>query len=198
MILYKAFNVFNSKTKQKMVISLRKKLLLSSAVLLIILLLIIFIPQKAPQKEEVPQSESRYTARLAPPQGTNKYYFSDINIFYKHGYGMPNCTAYAYGRAYEILGTTPNLCSGNAGMWYSYNKKHSFYPYGSIPKVGAIACFDSIDGGAGHVAVVEAIDKTTVTFSQSAFSGEMFYTESVNITKPYGNFRFLGFIYILG
>ena len=52
---------------------------------------------------------------------------------------MPNCTAYAYGRAYEILGTRPNLCPNNAGRWYDYNVNNGYYPYGQTPKLGAIA-----------------------------------------------------------
>lgn len=52
---------------------------------------------------------------------------------------MPNCTAYAFGRIYELNGSRPNLCTGNAEMWYDYNKSHNYYPYGSTPKLGAVA-----------------------------------------------------------
>lgn len=58
---------------------------------------------------------------------------------------MPNCTAYAYGRAYEILGSEPKLSWNNAEQWYDYNKSNGYYKYGQTPKVGAIA--------AGHITV---------------------------------------------
>ena len=45
-----------------------------------------------------------FKPRFEAPKKTNTYYYSDDNIFYKYGYGMPNCTCYAWGRAYEILG----------------------------------------------------------------------------------------------
>ena len=51
------------------------------------------------------------------------YYFNSTNPLEAAGYGMPNCTAYAWSRAYEILDSVPNLCTGNAQEWYGYNKK---------------------------------------------------------------------------
>ena len=79
-----------------------------------------------------------YSPRPSAPASTNKYYYSDLNVFYKYGYGMPNCTAYAYGRAYEILKTEPKLSWGNAEQWYGYNKSNGYYSYGKTPKLGAI------------------------------------------------------------
>lgn len=112
---------------------------------------------------------------------------------------MPNCTAYAYGRAYEILGKKPNLCPYNAGEWYNYNKKYGYYSYGSTPKLGAIAVWDNYDGDTGHVAVVEAISGTQVTISESAWNGTSFFTQTVSSNDShfgYSRMRFLGFIYI--
>ena len=64
-----------------------------------------------------------FTPRLSAPDYSNKYYYNgDYNVFYKYGYGMPNCTAYAYGRAYEILGKEPKLSWNGAGQWYGYNQ----------------------------------------------------------------------------
>ena len=48
-------------------------------------------------------SAASFSPRLSAPSSSNKYYYSNLNVFYKYDYGMPNCTAYAYGRAYEIL-----------------------------------------------------------------------------------------------
>ncbi len=144
-------------------------------------------------------SASSYTPRLTAPDKTNKYYYSDKNIFYKYGWGMPNCTCYAFGRAYEILGKEPNLCMYSAYLWYEYNKEHNYYKYGKTPKLGAIACWTYSSGTSGHVAVVEKISKDTITFSNSAYGGDVFYTSTAPINDPSnGNdyWIFQGYIYI--
>ena len=105
-------------------------------------------------------SAASFSPRLSAPSSSNKYYYSNLNVFYKYGYGMPNCTAYAFGRIYELNGSRPNLCTGNAEMWYDYNKSHNYYPYGSTPKLGAVAVW--VHPGGGHVAVVEKIENNTV------------------------------------
>ncbi len=143
---------------------------------------------------------SNFSARLSAPSYSNKYYYSDINLFYKYGYGMPNCTAYAYGRAYEILGSEPNLCRYSAEEWYDYNKSNGYYSYGKTPKLGAIACW-SYDGGGGHVAVVEKIEDSIITLSNSAYNGTEFYLTTAETTdsnvggSSWWNFQ--GYIYII-
>ena len=149
---------------------------------------------------------AEYTPRLTAPERNNPYYFSN-NIFYNSGFGMTygnigNCTCYAYGRAYEILGTRPLLSSGNAGDWYEYNKRYGYYPYGDIPCPGAIAVW-SKKGGAGHVAVVEAVDGDTVITSESGWKSFYFKTRTRNMKDPRFSamssaYTFLGFIYIAG
>ena len=144
-------------------------------------------------------SATSYTPRLTAPAKTNKYYYSDKNIFYKYGWGMPNCTCYAFGRAYEILGKEPDLCVYSAYLWYDYNKEHNYYKYGKTPKLGAIACWVYSSGTAGHVAVVEDISKNTITFSNSAYGGDVFYTSTAPVDDPSnGNdyWIFQGYIYI--
>lgn len=142
---------------------------------------------------------SAFSPRLTAPEADNKYYYSNINIFYKYGYGMPNCTAYAYGRAYELLGTEPKLCPYDADEWYDYNKTNKYYSSGTSPKLGAIACW-SYDGGGGHVAVVEKIENGKITFSNSAYSGTNFYlsTASTSDSNAGGSswWNFQGYIYI--
>lgn len=141
---------------------------------------------------------SSYTPRLTAPDYNNKYYYSDLNVYYKYGYGMPNCTAYAFGRAYEILGYEPNLCWYNAEQWYGYNKNYGYYDYGQTPKLGAIACW-SYNGG-GHVAVVEKIENGIITFSNSAWNRYNFYLSTAKTSDPNagGNswWNFQGYIYI--
>lgn len=144
-------------------------------------------------------SAASFSPRLSAPSSSNKYYYSNLNVFYKYGYGMPNCTAYAYGRAYEILGSEPKLSWNNAEQWYDYNKSNGYYKYGKDPKVGAIACWSYSYGG-GHVAVVEKVENGVITLSNSAYSGDNFYISTASISDPKvgGNkgWNFQGYIYL--
>lgn len=144
-------------------------------------------------------SAASFSPRLSAPSSSNKYYYSNLNVFYKYNYGMPNCTAYAYGRAYEILGSEPKLSWNNAEQWYGYNKANGYYKYGQTPKVGAIACW-SYDNGGGHVAVVEKVENGQITFSNSAWSGKNFYLSyaSTSDKNAGGNnwWNFQGYIYL--
>ena len=142
-----------------------------------------------------------FTPRLSAPASSNKYFYnSNYNVFQKYGYGLPNCTAYAYGRAYEILGKEPKLSWNGAGQWYDYNRNNGYYSYGKTPKLGAIACW--CYNGGGHVAVVEKIDKDgSMTLSNSEWGGRTFYLTyaNKNDSNPGGNswWTFQGYIYII-
>lgn len=144
-------------------------------------------------------SAASFSPRLSAPSSSNKYYYSNLNVFYRYDYGMPNCTAYAYGRAYEILGSEPKLSRNNAEQWYGYNKANGYYKYGQTPKVGAIACWSYSYGG-GHVAVVEKVENGVITLSNSAYSGDNFYISTASISDPKvgGNkgWNFQGYIYL--
>ncbi len=145
-----------------------------------------------------------FTPRLEPPLENHPYYYSNLNIFYKLGYGMPNCTAYAFGRAYEILGEEPKLSSGSAFRWYTYNKEGGYYPYGNEPKVGAIACFGANTANpSGHVAVIEKIEGNYAYLSNSSWKGYLFRVDMRPIDawdtayKVGGEYLpFEGFIYL--
>ena len=140
-----------------------------------------------------------YKPRLSAPSKSNNYFYKD-NIFYQCGYGMPNCTCYAFGRWYELLGTKPKLCTQNAENWFNYNDGYS---RGQTPKVGAVICWRkgkanySADG-AGHVAVVEQVNADgSIVTSNSNWKGTNFYTKTFK--PPYslgGTYVFQGFIYL--
>ena len=134
-----------------------------------------------------------FSPRLSAPSTSDYHYYSG-NIFYQSGYGMPNCTAYAWGRAYEILGYKPNLSTGNANQWYNYNLNSKAFGYGSVPKVGSIMCWN---GGYGHVAVVEKVEGNKITISESSYGGFNFRTktDTVSRTQSY-NSGFQGYIYL--
>ncbi len=142
-------------------------------------------------------AQSSFTPRLTAPESDNEYYYSDMNVFYKYGYPMPNCTAYAYGRAYEILGEEPRLSWNSAERWFTDNEISKAYKTGTTPKLGAVACW-SYDGG-GHVAVVEKITDDEITFSNSGYGYKNFYLTTAKLSDKnpgQDNWTFQGYIYI--
>lgn len=142
----------------------------------------------------------------------HNYWYSD-NPFYQSGYGLPNCTCYAWGRFYEISGSRPsNLSTGDAGDWFEFNQAGGWYEYGSTPRLGAIICY-SQSGAAGHVAVVEQINSDgSFVISQSSYyrpiadyppdTEDYFWTETCDGTTKKSswmtNLVFQGFIYCPG
>ena len=142
-----------------------------------------------------------FTQRTEAPSSSNAYYYSD-NPFYQSGYGLPNCTCYAFGRFWEIKGgSRPSLSWGNAEDWYGHTSDG--YQRGTEPKLGAILCWrkgaagNNADG-AGHVEVVEAInDDGTIVTSGSAYNGYLFRrkTRTRDGNWSGGDYIFQGFIY---
>ena len=125
-----------------------------------------------------------------------------------------NCTYYAWGRAYEILGypLPNNRVNSNPNGWGSfrsnakyfwsdnkelYDENRGGFPYGSEPAVGAIAVWDGslTNGWCGHVAVVEEVNGNEVVTSNSGWSYRDFYMDYDNANSMGGNF--LGYIYLL-
>ena len=125
------------------------------------------------------------------------YYFSKENPYNTFGgCEMPNCTAYAWGRAYEAFGVKPELSWNNAGKWY---RENTSYSYGSEPRPGAVICYDYGDENSGHVAFVEKVsdDGSRVTLSESQYRGEMFatYEQASDYANKVRGLRLLGYIY---
>lgn len=141
---------------------------------------------------------SEFIPRLTAPPSDSKYYYSD-NPFYKSGYGLPNCTCYAFGRFYELTGVYPSLSTRNAENWWWHDDG---YKRGSVPKLGAVICWrkgiagDSTDG-AGHVAVVEQInaDGSFLT-SNSGWESSLFWTQTIGSNCALSGYVFQGFIYL--
>lgn len=156
--------------------------------------------EDAAEEDERSGEEEAYIPRVSAPDADDPYYYSNENIYYASNYGMPNCTCYAWGRAYELTGRTPELSPWDACTWFDYNRDNGCYDYGFEPKLGAIACWAYADGGSGHVAVVEEIGEDTVTYSNSAYAGTAFYTETAPVADPCNgreNWIFQGYIYVL-
>lgn len=142
-----------------------------------------------------------FVQRTTAPEESNRYYYAD-NPFYQSGYGLPNCTCYAFGRFWELQGgSMPSLSWGNAEEWYG---KADGYARGQTPKLGAVICWrkgvagDDSDG-AGHVAIVERVNEDgSIVTSNSAYNGTLFYTETLAKESGYtwsSAYTFQGFIY---
>ena len=150
-------------------------------------------------EESAEETGKVYVPRLEAPSYYNEYYFSRANTYYASGYGMPNCTAYAFGRAYEILESEPRLSIRDAGCWWYDNIDMHAYDYGQEPRLGAVACWDNYDESTGHVSVVEEIrEDGSVLLSESSWSGYLFDTFEIDTEgkcKYTSSMRFLGYIY---
>ena len=124
----------------------------------------------------------------------NPYWYSE-NPFYQAGYGLPNCTCYAWGRAYEITGKRPTLSTGNANEWWSYTQDG--YERGQTAKLGSIICYDGGTYGTGHVGVVEQInDDGSIVTSNSNYGAEYFITYNLPSDYSMSGVTFQGFIYL--
>ena len=170
-----------------MIKTLKKPLIL----VVILLLAITIFPTQVSAKSD---NSIIFTPRLTAPTKSNDYYYS-LNYYYKSGYGMTNCVAYAYGRIYEINKKAPLINKGNASEWWSINKRNGYYEYGKKPEVGAIACWSG--GRGGHVAVVEEVNGNTVTISESHYGGKFFDTRRINSNGSgyIRSMKFMGYIH---
>lgn len=148
-----------------------------------------------------------FTPRLNSSGMLNNPKWYDENIFYQAGYGLPNCTCYAWGRFWEESNSDPNdmshkptnLPTGDGGQWWDQNQQSGAYVSGQVPQLGAVICFSDNYGGSGHVAIVEQIDANgNLTTSNSAYGGTYFFTDTVtNVggTYNWSHYTCQGFIY---
>lgn len=134
----------------------------------------------------------------------NRLWFSNENPFYESGWGMPNCTCYAWGRAWESGGgtpeTRPNFAPRDAELWWDWPDG---YERGQTPRLGAILCLaDGPHSGWGHVAIVEEINPDgSIVTSESAYNGYFWELHTRrrenNYIDDFGQppYVFQGFIY---
>ncbi len=195
---------------------MRKRLI---STLLIICLVVTMLAPMGAKPQEVSAAAS-FTVRDSMPKLNDKnakYYYSDLNRFWKTGrlapdfkyypglmddgktggYVWGNCTWWAYSRASEVIGEplNPNL-RGNAGTWYDCNKRGKFYPYGQKPKVGAIVVYST------HVAFVEKIENGEIIVSESGWQTKTYGPKSTDdfyfhYGKPWRHYETpKGYIYV--
>lgn len=153
-----------------------------------------------------------FIERLSAPKSNNNFYFSDLNVYYSSGYGMPNCTAYCEGRILEICSYNNinydliHHYSGypNAELWGSKTYIGFDWQKSNTPKLGAVVVWARgqvgvNSDGAGHVAIVEQINEDgTITTSNSGWGSSMFWIEknvNVNTWNSKKNYHFLFFLY---
>jgi surface antigen len=146
-----------------------------------------------------------YKPRTKAPSTTDKNYIHHSEGGYNYcieiakGSCLPNCVGYAWGRWRELLGKHHNLSRGNAENWYGYTSDG--YKRGQTPKLGAVVCWRKgkvgvESDGAGHVGIVEEINKDNIVVSMSAYGGTRWFTRAFPIgSYNYNSFVFQGFIY---
>ena len=148
-----------------------------------------------------PNGGGNFTPRTAaPPTNANPWIPNSAQNPFRISGG--NCTWYAWGRAYEILGRNPQLNRGHARYWFGNGGPFpgsERFQRGQTPQVGAIAVWGrgaSPNHNYGHVSVVESVDRNgNVRLSGSNWGGQRFYiTNYINVRNHRGDF--LGFIYL--
>ena len=72
-----------------------------------------------------------YIPRLSGDTCYRNPYYNSRNPFYQAGYGMPNCTCYAWGRFWENadingdFSNRPLLSTGNADSWFNHSDPYA-------------------------------------------------------------------------
>lgn len=154
----------------------------------IMLLSVMLIPTNAAEVDEADVSadidvaDVGFTVRTTAPVSGGagwEYYSAPKNYFSVSPLNGGNCTWYAFGRAYEVLGKNPGFdqISGNANAWYGWASSHG-YTVSQTPRAGSIICWG---GTYGHVAFVEKVSGSSVTFTESNYQMES--------SKPYPRWR---------
>lgn len=127
------------------------------------------------------------------------------------GTTLPNCTSWAWGRAYEIMGEAPLRFSGDAGNWWNNYTKEELeakgYTKSQTPSLGAIACWQDPDDpkSMGHVAIIEEVyDDGSISFSESGYTTWVWRPSYFNVQKNvkptavYTKYVFKGYIGLPG
>lgn len=146
-----------------------------------------------------------FTPRLNDKGIRGNPFWYDDNEYYKAGYGMPNCTAYALGRWYELQGSPKSFNFshyGNGQDWYEMGVNAGYEHSKTIPKLGAAISWTYPT--AGHVAIVEEIAYKAdgsidyIITSNSAWQSTFFYLQTLYADDGYiwkANSTLNGFIY---
>lgn len=102
----------------------------------------------------------------------NRWWYTTTNPFYPL-YGLPNCTAYAWGRVAEYMDQAVTLPLNSAEGWFNAAQNMDYNTTTSTLalKPGMILCWYDSTGAPGHVAIVEKIDNNyNIYCSESRYS----------------------------
>lgn len=114
-------------------------------------------------------------------------WYYNANPYYQRGYGLPNCTCYAWGRLSEICNAPVTFYGGNAIMWASRPEMKQI----PSPKVGSCIIYsggitDSYGLLCGHIVVIEHLyDDGSIDVSMSSFGGYMWRLYRLNPSDNY-------------
>lgn len=114
-------------------------------------------------------------------------WYYNANPYYQRGYGLPNCTCYAWGRLSEICNAPVTFYGGNAIMWASRPEMKQI----PSPKIGSCIIYsggitDSYGRLCGHIGVIEHLyDDGSIDVSMSSFGGYMWRLYRLNPSDNY-------------
>lgn len=111
---------------------------------------------------------------------------------------LSNCTGYVVGRWLELFGDVAYDLPWqlNAGQYWP--NVGNGLTKGSVPQLGAVGCYASTTGDAGHVLIVEQVNADgSIVTSESAYGGTRWYSQTLYPPGYTWNsyFRLQGFIY---
>ena len=150
--------------------------------------------------------------RTSAPEAGNKWYYSDLNPYYRYrsnGYApyggaydgnhycTGNCTWYAWGRAAEVMGESPDLGQWDSVDTWEYVLEPGKYQTSSVPRAHSLAIYE------GHSAYVEdVLSDGSFIVSESHYTEMSYWPGYQNVALTYGRsisqgYRTLiGFIYL--
>lgn len=115
-------------------------------------------------------------------------WYYKANPYFQRGYGLPNCTAYAWGRLSEICNASVTFYGGNAIMWANRPEMVKL----DSPKQGSCIIYsggiiDSRGRFCGHIGVVEHLySDGSIDVSMSSYGG---YTWRLYRLRPQDNYH---------
>lgn len=110
-------------------------------------------------------------------------WYYNANPYLKKGYGLPNCTAYVWGRLSELTGQPCTVQNGNAIDWaFKPEMKKIEQPLMGSVIVYSGGIYDSYGRLCGHIGVVEhCYEDGSIDVSMSSYGG---YTWRIYNLKP--------------
>ena len=115
-----------------------------------------------------------------------------------------DCVAYAKARFREIWGFDLHATGSDGANGYYFNASVYGDTVSNTPRVGALAVWDSAVNDWGHVAIVESVSGSNVTYSEGGYipyqgASKTFNQETRNVSSmSKTNQPFLGYVYVKG